>query len=219
MTTSSSSSSAPAPGARTVALYGGSFNPPHAAHQLLALYVLETHPVDELWFVPTFVHAFDKQLAAFEERLAMCERAAAALGPRVSVCPIERDLGGKSRTLFTVRRLQSLHPGWKFAVVIGADLVKEIDGWYGAEELRRLVSFIVVGRQGAEAAPSAARGGQERGPLGVSPLSMPDISSTRIRSALGAGEDVQGLVPKSVLDYIYERGLYEARLPHPHEEP
>jgi nicotinate-nucleotide adenylyltransferase len=194
---------------RTVALYGGSFNPPHAAHQLLALYVLETQPVDELWFVPTFVHAFDKQLAAFEDRLAMCERTAAALGPRVSVCPVERDLGGKSRTLLTVRRLQSEHPGWRFAVVIGADLVREVDGWYGAEELRRLVSFIVVGRQGAEV-PSAH---------GRAPLSMPEVSSTRIRAALAAGEDVRGLVPKAVLDYVYERGLYDSRLPRPHEAP
>jgi nicotinate-nucleotide adenylyltransferase len=94
-------------------------------------------------------------------------------------------------------------------VVIGADLVREVDGWYGAEELRRLVSFIVVGRQGAEV-PSAH---------GRAPLSMPEVSSTRIRAALAAGEDVRGLVPKAVLDYVYERGLYDSRLPRPHEAP
>ena len=67
-----------------VALFGGSFNPPHVAHQLAALYVLETAPVDELWFVPAFEHAFGKPLAPFDDRLAMCELAAAALGPRVA---------------------------------------------------------------------------------------------------------------------------------------
>ena len=46
-----------------VALFGGSFNPPHVAHQLVALYILETQDVDELWFVPTYAHPFGKQLA------------------------------------------------------------------------------------------------------------------------------------------------------------
>ena len=46
-----------------VALFGGSFNPPHVAHQLVALYVLETQPVDELWFVPVYEHVFGKPLA------------------------------------------------------------------------------------------------------------------------------------------------------------
>jgi len=64
-----------------VAIYGGSFNPPHVAHQLAALYVLETQPVDELWFVPCFKHPFEKALESFEDRLEMCRRAAAPLGP------------------------------------------------------------------------------------------------------------------------------------------
>ncbi|HEY6038658.1 MAG TPA: hypothetical protein VIV58_30455, partial [Kofleriaceae bacterium] len=75
-----------------IALFGGSFNPPHVAHQLVALYVLETQPVDELWFVPTFVHPFHKQLVPYEDRLAMCELAAAPLGPRVKVSRAEQEL-------------------------------------------------------------------------------------------------------------------------------
>src|SRR4051812_26752381 len=67
--------------AMRVAIFGGSFNPPHVGHQLAALWVLETAGVDELWFVPAFVHPFEKALAPFEDRRRMCERAAAALGP------------------------------------------------------------------------------------------------------------------------------------------
>ncbi len=48
-----------------VALFGGSFNPPHVAHQMVALYVLETQPVDELWFVPTYAHPFGKALVDY----------------------------------------------------------------------------------------------------------------------------------------------------------
>jgi nicotinic acid mononucleotide adenylyltransferase len=78
-----------------VALFGGSFNPPHAAHQLVALYVLETQPVDELWFVPTYAHPFGKQLATYEHRIAMCELAAAALGPRARVSQVEAELAAR----------------------------------------------------------------------------------------------------------------------------
>ena len=55
---------------RRVGLFGGSFNPPHVAHQLVALYVLETL-VDEVWFVPTYSHPFGKDLAAYDHRIAM----------------------------------------------------------------------------------------------------------------------------------------------------
>jgi nicotinate-nucleotide adenylyltransferase len=184
-----------------VALFGGSFNPPHVGHQLAALYVLETSPVDELWLIPCFKHPFDKHLEPFEDRLEMCRRAAAALGPRARVDDVERQLGDESRTLRTVRALEARHPQHQFSLVIGADLVGETDGWYGADELRRALPFIVVGRAGAGAADARRD------------VEMPDVSSTEIRRALREGEPVTGLVPRAVVDYIYARGLFEAREP------
>ena len=74
-----------------VALFGGSFNPPHVAHQLAALYVLETQPIDELWFVPVYEHVFGKPLAPYADRVTMCELAAAAI-PRTKVCRAEEQL-------------------------------------------------------------------------------------------------------------------------------
>jgi len=180
-----------------VAIFGGSFNPPHVAHQMVALYVLETAPVDGLWFVPCFRHPFDKPLAPFEDRFVMCERAVVALGSRVRVSDIERDIGGESRTLRTVRRLQALHPEHAFSLVIGGDLVAEVPTWYGGAELQASVPFVVVGRGGA--GPGAGRGA----------VAMPEVSSTEVRQALRDGKSVEGLVPRAVLDYIYERGLYK----------
>ena len=184
-----------------IALFGGSFNPPHVGHQLAALYVLETAGVDQLWLVPCFKHPFEKELAPFEDRLRMCELAAEALGPRARVSDVERELGGESRTLRTVRALEARHPEHRFALVIGADLVDETSSWYGAEELRREVPFIVVGRAGARPAD---------GP-GQKTVEMPAVSSTEIRRALGEGKPVTGLVSRAVLDYIYGRGLFGAR--------
>jgi nicotinate-nucleotide adenylyltransferase len=178
-----------------VALFGGSFNPPHVAHQLVALYVLETAPVDELWFVPAYEHAFGKPLVAFEDRLEMCELAAAALGPRARVSDVERSIGGRSLTLRTVRRLADRHPEHSFSLVIGSDLVGEVASWYGGDELARTIPFIVVGRSGA--------GGTTSG------VAMPEVSSTAVRAALAAGKPAEGLVPRAVLDYIYRKGLYK----------
>ncbi len=177
-----------------VALFGGSFNPPHIGHQLLALYVLETAEVDELWFVPCWKHPFDKALEDFTHRLRMTELAAAALGPRARVSDFESKLGGeKSRTLLTVKGLQAQHPQHEFSLVIGADLVPELPSWYGAEELRRSVKLVVVGRGGYP---------------GHFPVIMPTVSSTEIRSRLRSGESAQGMVCASVLTYIRQHDLY-----------
>jgi nicotinate-nucleotide adenylyltransferase len=175
-----------------VALYGGSFNPPHVAHQLAALYVLETSPVDELWLVPCFKHPFEKALAPFEDRLEMCRRAAAALGPRARVSDCEGRLGGESRTLRTVHALLAENPGLELSLVVGADLVSELPSWYGSEELLSLVKVIVVGRAGFE-------GG---GPA------LPAVSSSDIRERLRRGHPVDPLLPRSVLDYVRQRKLY-----------
>jgi len=185
-----------------IAVFGGSFNPPHVAHQMVALFVLETAPIDGLWLVPCFRHPFDKPLEPFDDRFRMCELAAVALGWRVRVSDIERSLGGPSRTLLTIRRLREMHPEHEFSLVIGGDLVAEVPSWYGAAELQASVEFIVVGRTGM-GAPAGA-------------LAMPEVSSTEVRRALRDGKSVEGLVPRVVLDYIYERGLYR---PHDQQEP
>lgn len=177
-----------------VALFGGSFNPPHVAHQLVALYVLETLDLDQLWFLPCFKHPFEKLLAPFEDRLRMCELAAAALGRRVMVSDVERRLGGDSRTLRTVKALQAEHPGTSFALVVGTDLEPELASWCGADELARLLPVVVVGR-----GDRAASG---------SPVVMPAISSSDIRERIARGEAIDALVPRAVLDYLKERKVY-----------
>jgi len=181
-----------------VALFGGSFNPPHLAHQLVGLYVLETEPVDELWLVPCFKHPFDKALEAFQDRLNMCELAAEALGARVRVSDVEGRLGGESRTLRTIKAVQAEFPEHALSLVLGGDLLPELPAWYGAEELQRLVKLIVVGRAGHG---------------GGSGLEMPAVSSTEVRGRLSSGQRVEHLVPRSVLDYIRQRKLYGVPCP------
>lgn len=185
---------------RTIAIFGGSFNPPHVAHQMVALFVVETMPVDELWFVPTWKHAFAKQLADFDDRIAMCERVAAALGPRIGVSRIEEDIAQvPSRTLHTLEALVARHPGDQFRLVVGADILGETDKWYRWDDVIQLAPLIVVGRPGYPAPPEAL----------VSGLEMPEVSSTEVRARLARGESALPLVPRSVMGYIAERKLYQ----------
>ena len=183
----------------TVAIFGGSFNPPHVAHQLAALVVLETEPVSALWMVPTWRHAFGKSLAPFDDRLAMCRLAARALGPRVQVSDIERELGQAgaaprpSRTHDTLEALRARHPDLGFRLVVGQDILAERDAWHRWDDICRLAPLIVLGRAGTP---------------GAGPLALPGISSTEIRARVGRGESALPLVPRTVMDYIAQRGLY-----------
>ncbi|MCU0694316.1 MAG: nicotinate-nicotinamide nucleotide adenylyltransferase, partial [Polyangiaceae bacterium] len=120
-----------------VAVFGGSFNPPHVGHVLVASYLLAMMECDRVLVVPCFRHPFGKSLAPFEVRLQMCE---AAFGwmPRVEISTVERDLGGESRTLRTLRHIADAHPGWSLRLVIGTDVVQEAPRWYGFDEVEKL---------------------------------------------------------------------------------
>lgn len=215
-----------------IALFGGSFDPPHIGHQMACLYVLETHDIDELWLVPCFQHPFDKRMTEFAHRVAMCRRVAGSLSPRVQVCTIEEELRGPSYTISTVRALSARHPGHQFHVVIGADLLAERPRWHGYAELVERVRFIVLGRTPDAGGPSHAhksagrtavhRPGHEPRvaaapvtppPLAhdirhPQPLDLPAVSSTGVRAELAAGRAPDGWVPRSVLSYIHEHALY-----------
>jgi nicotinate-nucleotide adenylyltransferase len=177
-----------------VAIFGGSFNPPHLGHQALCLMLLEACAVDELWLVPTYRHYFGKELADYEHRLEMCRRMIAPLAGRARVSEVERELdAASSRMLDTLQELQKRHPGDHFRLVVGADILQETDRWYRWDEVTALAPPLVFGRHGYS-------GGDLPAP--------PDISSTSIRDALARGESALPLVPRSVQEYIEAEGLY-----------
>jgi nicotinate-nucleotide adenylyltransferase len=194
-----------------VALFGGSFDPPHVGHQLACLYVLLTYPVDQVWMIPVYRHAFDKRCAPFAQRVALCELAAAAVGPRVRVCTIEEELSGQSYTLRTVQALRERHPEHEFALVVGADLSKERERWYGWPELAKLVPFLVLGRGGVSGSGGPVPPARDH--VHADGIELPAVCSTDVRARLQGGELPEGLVDRRVLAYIVEHGLYGARPP------
>jgi nicotinate-nucleotide adenylyltransferase len=191
-------------GRRKIGLFGGSFNPPHVAHQLVALYILETS-VDEVWFVPTYSHPFGKHLTAYEHRVAMCELAAAPLGARARVSRAEEELAKQpdfvsSRTLDLIEHLEAQHLDAELHLVVGADILGETDKWHRWDEVTRRAPLIVIGRTGYEMPPGSTATG----------VTMPEISATKVRELLAAGDvpAASALLPQTVLWYIARHGLY-----------
>jgi nicotinate-nucleotide adenylyltransferase len=186
-----------------VAVFGGSFNPPHTAHLMAAVLVLACREVDRLLVVPAFQHPFAKALAPFEDRVRMCELAMAWL-PGVEVSRVEAEIGGEGKTLHLLEHLHAAHPDWRMRLVMGADLVAESSKWYRFEQIRALAPPLVLGRAGFEGA-THADGPRPRAVL-------PAISSTEVRERIGAGawEEMGEMVPRAVLEYVRAHGLYGA---------
>ena len=193
----------PAP-SRRVAIFGGSFNPPHVAHVLAVAYALSAAPVDEVLVVPVFQHPFSKELAPFEDRLAMCRLAVGWL-PRVEVSDVERELGGESRTLRTLEHLAAVNPGWAMRLLVGADVVADLPKWHRFDRVAAIAPPIVLGRGGYA---SIASGGAH--PIEIAEVTLPQVSSTEVRDALAAGDldAVRWRLPRAVVEYMVERGLY-----------
>lgn len=184
---------------KRIGLYGGSFNPPHVAHTLTTVWAMQTHALDEVWWVPTFQHAFDKRLVSFEHRVRMCQLAQAHIDG-VFISDVERELGGESRTVDTVRALQQRYPSHDYSLIVGSDILEESHRWKDWTGLMEMVELIVIGRAGHEssAEPDSAE------------FRLPDISSTKTREALRVGDyaALRYWLSRDVIDYIAEQELY-----------
>jgi nicotinate-nucleotide adenylyltransferase len=181
-----------------VAVFGGSFNPPHVAHALVPLLVQSTHDVDLVLVVPTFRHPFAKDLAPYDDRVRMCELA--MNGKRdVEISRVEEELGGESRTLRTLEHLAAKHPDWRMRLVVGSDIVAEAPRWFGFEAIQKLAPLIVLHRAGIDA-PAPGK------------VLLPEVSSTQVRDAIarGAWGEIEELVPRKIVEYIRAKRLYGA---------
>jgi nicotinate-nucleotide adenylyltransferase len=183
-----------------VALFGGSFNPPHIGHVLAAAYVLSTGVVERVVAVPVFEHALRKHLEPYEHRVEMARRAFCLLRG-VEVSEIEAELGAPSRTLSTILALEVKHPDWALRLMVGSDILTEIHQWHAFDEIERRAPPLVLARAGANTSGA--------------PSFLPEVSSTEVRAllaraAVGQAPDAQlrALVPSAVLDYVREHLLY-----------
>lgn len=178
-----------------IGLLGGSFNPPHLGHVMIALAVYATEEIDHLWVIPTASHAFGKDLAPFDDRVRMCHLAFRHFAGGAAVLDLEKRLPTPSYTVNLLRVLHALRPGVKPVWIAGSDIIEELPKWKEPEEVQRLARLVVVPRRGYE---SGAK-------LGID---LPLLSSTDVRTLLREGRDVSGLIDREVLSFIDKRELY-----------
>ena len=184
-----------------VGIFGGTFDPVHHGHLLLAEAALEQLDLDRILFIPAALSPFKQDRppgASPEQRLKML-RLATAAEPRFEVDDRELHREGPSFTLDTVRSLLGDHPGVRFLLLIGADNLGELDRWHGIDELKNLVDFAVLDRDGDPAVASCGFPVVER---------RVDLSSTEIRERLGQGLSVRLMVPAAVYEVIMTEHPY-----------
>ncbi len=188
-------------------LFGGTFNPLHNAHLLVAEKALEQFGLKEVIFIPCGIppHKEVADGVSKEDRYEMV-RLAIAGRPRFSVSRIEIDRDGPSYTIDTIRALKGKHPeGLSF--IVGADLLSQIETWKEPEALLESVPFIVAPRDGVRkeifSAPPF-----DQAEIHFLDMREVDLSSTWVREAVRRGEEFEGSVPSQVANYIREHGLY-----------
>ena len=187
-----------------IGLFGGSFDPVHLGHLLVAQAAREELNLARLFFIPAAQSPFkpDLQPTPASERLRLL-RLALAGQPWCEIDEQEIRRGGISYTIDTVRDFVRRFPEAQRFYLIGADHLRQLPKWRAAEELARLVEFVVLPRPGQVEAPFPA---PFRGrPLAGFPLG---VSSSQIRERVKAGQPIDHLVPAAVAEAIINNGLY-----------
>jgi nicotinate-nucleotide adenylyltransferase len=183
-----------------VGVFGGSFDPVHHGHLIVAAEAVRALALEELRFVPAREQPFkrDRLVAPADHRLAMLELAVAGV-PGFVVDPQECRRPGPSYTVDTLRALREARPEASLSLLIGSDAARDFPQWREADAVRDLARVVVLTRPGV--APPAGVGQ-------MLPVPAVDISATVIRERLRAGESIRFLVPDAVARYIAAHRLY-----------
>lgn len=201
--------------AKKIGLLGGTFNPIHLGHLMMAQDALELFDLDAIWFIPASIppHKPATDLLANEHRAEMIKRAIREF-PNFSLNDIEFGRDGISYSIDTVRELKTRHPGKQFFFVIGGDTLPEIHSWRQPLDLLGEITFITLARPGSAAILDHAATYQLPPPWPeqlrqhIRTAHQIDISSRDIRSRIQAHQTVRHLLPESVYQYITQHKLY-----------
>lgn len=195
---------------KTIAIYPGSFDPPHLGHVMVASYVAQWGGVDAVWIMPSGINPLKLDNApkgSDNDRLEMCRLAVEGI-PGVEVSDFELHLPRPSFTYKTLTALKAAYPDYNFRLIIGADNWQVFNRWRDTEKIISEFGLIIYPRPGyelsAENLPENVRVLKE-GPLML-------ISSTFIRQAIADGKSPAGFLPLNVTNYIAHHHLYQNTL-------
>lgn len=197
-----------------IGIFGGTFDPPHLGHLILAERCREAASLDEVWFLPSFrpPHKQGEPLTRFESRCEMV--ALATVGqPSFRVVKLESELPPPSYTAETLRVLIERHASDQFKLILGGDSLHDFPGWHRPDLIVARAGLIAVPRPGVavvSAAELAAKIGVSESAVELLIVDSPlvDLSSTDIRRRVAAGKTIRYLVPRAVEEYVREKRLY-----------
>jgi nicotinate-nucleotide adenylyltransferase len=185
-------------------IFGGSFDPIHIGHLLVAQAAVEELGLDKIFFVPAAQSPFkpENEIAAAEIRLKLI-RLALAGKTNCEIDDQEIRRNGISYTIETLRDYAKRFPGAQLFYLIGADNISKLSEWREADELAKLAEFVAIPRPGESMAqfPKPFRGKMLKGfPI--------EISSSQIRARIKAGLPIENLMPPFVAEAIHAAKLY-----------
>jgi len=183
---------------KKIGIFGGTFDPIHNGHLILARDAVGQLGLDELLFIPAAIspHKLGQHPAAADARVAML-RAAIEGEPRFCLDTLELERPAPSFTIDTIEALRIREPGVTFVFLIGEDNVSKLPTWHRFAELSKMVQFAVLDRTGLKTAhpyPAVCR--------------HIDISATDIRNRVARDQSIRYLVPPAVEEIIRQRQLY-----------
>ncbi|HET6637285.1 MAG TPA: nicotinate-nucleotide adenylyltransferase [Gemmatimonadota bacterium] len=190
-------------------ILGGTFNPPHIAHLIVAQEVRETMDLDQVVLVPTSIHAFKGPASAVPRHRAAMTELAVAGDPRLAVDRIEIQRGGVSYTVDTLRALREREPETDWTLILGRDNLDELREWREADALPDLADIVVTTRAGLSAPERLPFGGR----CALVDVPSLEVSSTDIRQRVASGRSIRYWVPPAVEAYIREHDLYREAVP------
>jgi nicotinate-nucleotide adenylyltransferase len=185
-----------------IGLFGGSFDPIHHGHLIVAQVAAERLGLDSLRFLPAREQPFKqgRHGTSAEHRAAMLSLAISN-APGFAVERIELDRPGPSYTVDTLDQLHRLEPQSKFVLLLGADAATELPAWREAERIPELAQVVVFARPGSRV-PASTFVSQ------VIEVPAIDISATEIRRRVSRGQSIRYWVPDVVAEYIARHRLY-----------
>lgn len=189
---------------RRVGILGGTFDPPHLGHLIIANEVLQALELDEIRFMPNQEppHKQKDQWISNDDRMNMLKLSIAD-HPCFAIEKIELEREGRSYTYDTILLLRDREPEMEFYFIIGADMIEYLPKWYKIDQLLQLIQFVGVNR------PNHS----PKTDYPILRVTIPDIniSSTLIRTRISENKSVKYLISDNVWNYIKEHQLYGSK--------
>lgn len=186
-----------------VGILGGTFNPPHTGHLIIADQVRDQLDLDKILFLPTAQpphSSVAKETISSDIRVQMLDLAIVA-HPDFDMELYEVQMGGKNYTYDTMKALIDLYPAVDFYFIVGGDMIADLPTWHEIDKLVDMVQFVGVNRPGFEA--------ESEYPIIMVDVPMTTINSSMIRQKVKTDCSIKYLVPEEVRKYIAIEGLYQ----------